>query len=77
MVHKEIKQKTHLRLRERNIATRPIQSGVICAQAVQGKTEIPQTNLHICTVHQQYQKHFLLFQLMHTVIKKSQNVKTI
>ena len=25
--------------------------------------------LHVCTVHQQYQKHFLLFQLMHTIIK--------
>jgi len=25
-------------------------------------------DLHICTLHQQYQKHFLLFRLMHTII---------
>jgi hypothetical protein len=33
------------RLRERNIATRPIVSGVTCAQVVQRQTEIPQTNV--------------------------------
>jgi len=26
-------------------------------------------NLHVCTVHQQYQSTFLLIQLMHTIIK--------
>jgi len=25
--------------------------------------------LHVCTVHKLYQNHFLLFQLMHTIIK--------
>jgi hypothetical protein len=40
-----MQQKICLRLRERNIATRPIQSGVTYAQVVQGQTEIPQTNV--------------------------------
>ena len=26
-------------------------------------------HLHVCTVHQQYQNTFILFQLMHTIIK--------
>ena len=37
--------KIHQRLRERNIATRPIQPGLTYAQVVQGQTEIPQTNV--------------------------------
>jgi hypothetical protein len=37
-------KKIHPRLRERNTAKRPIQSGVTYAQVVQGQTEIPQTN---------------------------------
>jgi hypothetical protein len=41
-VHKEIKQKMYPRLRERNIATGPVQSGVTYVHAVQGQTEIPQ-----------------------------------
>jgi PAX-interacting protein 1 len=45
MVNKQIQQKIYPRLRERNIATRPIQSGVTYAQAVQEQTEIPQTNV--------------------------------
>ena len=45
MVHKQIQEKIHPRLRERNIATRPIQSGVIHVQVVHGQTEIPQTNV--------------------------------
>ena len=28
--------------------------------------------LHVCTVHQQYQNTFLLFQLMHTIIKSQE-----
>jgi hypothetical protein len=44
-VHKQLQQKIYSGLRERNIATRPIQSGVTYAQAVQGQTEIPQTNV--------------------------------
>ena len=43
MVHNP--PKIQSRLRERNIATRPIQSGVTYAPAVQGHTEIPQTNV--------------------------------
>jgi methyl coenzyme M reductase subunit C len=35
----------YARLRERNIATGPVQSGVTYAHAVQGQTEIPQTNV--------------------------------
>jgi hypothetical protein len=45
MVHKQIQQKIYPKLRERNTATRPIQSGVTYAQVVQGQTEIPQTNV--------------------------------
>jgi len=45
MVNKQIQQKIYPRLRERNIARRPIQSGVTCAQAVQGQTGIPLTNV--------------------------------
>ena len=45
MVHKQLHQKIYTRLGERNIATRPIQSGVNYAQVVQGQTEIPQTNV--------------------------------
>jgi hypothetical protein len=37
--------KIYASLRERNIATRPIQSGVTYVQVVQGQTEIPQTNV--------------------------------
>ena len=33
------------------------------------KAETINYNLHVCTVHQQYQSTFLLFQLMHTIIK--------
>jgi len=44
MVHNQIQQKIDPRLRERNIATRPIVSGVTRAQVVQGQTEIPRTN---------------------------------
>jgi hypothetical protein len=44
MVHKQIK-KIHPRLKEGNIATRPIQSGVTHVQVVHGQTEIPQTNV--------------------------------
>ena len=39
-VHKQIQQKLYPRLKERNAATRPIQSGVTYAQEVQGQTEI-------------------------------------
>jgi len=28
-----------------------------------------EADLHVCSVHQQYQSTFLLFQLMHTIIK--------
>jgi hypothetical protein len=45
MLHKQIQQKIYPKLRERNIATRRIQSGVTYAQVVQGQTEIPQTNV--------------------------------
>ena len=45
MVHKQIQQKLYPKLRERNIATRAIQTGVTYAQVVQGQTEIPQTNV--------------------------------
>jgi len=44
-VHKQLLTKIYQRLRERNIATRPINSGVTYAQVVQGQTEIPQTNV--------------------------------
>ena len=37
--------KKYPRLSERNVATRPIQSGITYAQVVQGQTEIPQTNV--------------------------------
>jgi hypothetical protein len=33
-------------------------------------------NLHVCTVHQQYQSTFYYSTLMHTIIK-SRNIKTI
>jgi hypothetical protein len=46
MVHKQIQQKLYPRLRERNTATRPIQSAVTYAQVFQGQTEIPQTNVN-------------------------------
>jgi hypothetical protein len=45
MVNKQIQQKIYPRLRERNIAARPIQSGVTYTQVVQEKTEISQTSV--------------------------------
>ena len=52
MVNKQIQQKIYPRLRERNIATRPIQSGVTYAQVVQGQTEISLTNVtHLYLTH--------------------------
>jgi hypothetical protein len=45
MVHKQIQQKIHPRLRERSIVTRPIRSGGTYAQVVQGQTEITQINI--------------------------------
>ena len=40
------------------------------------KFVLPQTAIiiffHVCTVHQQYQNTFLLFQLMHTIIKSQE-----
>jgi hypothetical protein len=45
MVYKQVQQKIYPRLRERNLATWPIQSGVTYAQVVQGQTEIPQTDV--------------------------------
>jgi len=45
IVHNQIQQKIYPRLRERNIATRPIVSGVRCAHVVQRQTEISQTNV--------------------------------
>jgi len=45
MVNKQIQQKICPRLRERNIATRPIESGVTYAQGVQGQTGISLTNV--------------------------------
>ena len=30
------------------------------------------SNLHVCTVHQQYQSTFLLIHLMHTIIKSQE-----
>jgi hypothetical protein len=44
-VNKQLQRKIYPRLRERNKATRPIQSGVTYAQVAQGQSEIPQTNV--------------------------------
>jgi len=45
MIHKQIPQKMYPRLRERLIETRPTPTGVTYAQATQGQTEPPQTNV--------------------------------